>query len=94
MPYTDRALVDKYVAYTYPYEVQARIDDIKEQIKVRKLDGLIHYTQTFCFRQMYDIILRDCIDIPILTLEGDRPGKVDGRTGIRIEAFVDMIKEL
>ena len=93
MPYGDEDIVEQYLHYTYPYPMKGRIEDIKRAIKERNLDGLIHYTQTFCFRQIYDIILRESIPIPILTLEGDRPGGIDSRTAIRIETFIEMLKD-
>jgi len=91
IPFLGDDIVEQYLSYTYPYDIQGRIDDIAEAVRTRQLDGLIHYTQTFCFRQLYDIILRDSLDTPILTLEGDRPGTVDGRTAIRIETFIEML---
>ena len=92
MPYSTDGIVEQYTRYTYPYGSDARIRDIKEAIEERKLDGLIHYTQTFCFRQLYDIVLRENLDIPMLTIEGDRPGEVDRRTALRIDAFIEMLK--
>ncbi|RLB18821.1 MAG: 2-hydroxyacyl-CoA dehydratase [Deltaproteobacteria bacterium] len=93
MPFFDKEdIVGQYLRYTYPYDAEGRIQDIEEAIKERGLQGLIHYTQTFCYRQIYDIILREKISIPILTLEGDRPGKVDSRTALRIETFIEMLK--
>jgi len=92
MPFDHRDIVDQYLAFTYPYDIDGRLRDIKEAVAERHLDGLIHYTQMFCYRQLYDIIIRDELDIPILTLEGDRPGRLDGRTSLRIETFVEMIK--
>jgi len=92
LPYKEDDIVDLYLRYTYPYKIQARIEDIEEAIKERALDGLIHYTQTFCFRQIYDTILRERLPIPILTLEGDRPGRIDSRTALRIETFIEMLK--
>jgi benzoyl-CoA reductase/2-hydroxyglutaryl-CoA dehydratase subunit BcrC/BadD/HgdB len=91
MPYGCEDLTEQYIKYTYPYGMQGRIEDIKGAVKERRLDGLIHYTQTFCFRQIYDIILRETLSIPILTIEGDRPGPVDSRTAMRIETFIDML---
>ena len=91
MPYGCEDLIEQYLKYTYPYGMQGRIEDIKRAVEERRLDGLIHYTQTFCFRQIYDIILRETLSIPILTLEGDRPGPVDSRTAMRIETFIDML---
>lgn len=93
MPFADGELVDQYLIYTYPYDIQGRIDDIKRAVEERRLDGLIHYTQTFCFRQIYDIILRESLRIPMLTLEGDRTGPVDSRTTLRIETFVQILKD-
>lgn len=91
MPYGYDDLTEQYLKYTYPYDMQGRIEDIKRAVDERRLDGLIHYTQTFCFRQIYDIILRETLSIPILTIEGDRPGPVDSRTAMRIETFIDML---
>ena len=93
MPYGDEDIVEQYLRYTYPYEIKGRIEDIKNAIKERDLDGLIHYTQTFCFRQIHDIILREDLSLPILTLEGDRPDRMDSRIAIRIETFIDMLRD-
>ena len=93
MPYEEEDIVDLYLKYTYPYGVEGRIADIKSAIKERALDGLIHYTQTFCFRQIYDIILKESLTIPILTLEADRPGKIDSRIALRLETFIEMLKD-
>lgn len=92
MPYGEEDLLNQYLRYTYPYDAQGRIEDIREAVEQRRLDGLIHYTQTFCYRQIYDIIFRETLPIPLLTIEGDRPGRVDARTAIRLETFVDMLK--
>ncbi len=93
MPYENGDIIEQYLNYTYPYDVNRRIEDIRSAIKERDLDGLIHYTQTFCFRQIYDIIMRETLPLPILTLEGDRPGNIDSRTAIRIETFIEMLKD-
>jgi benzoyl-CoA reductase/2-hydroxyglutaryl-CoA dehydratase subunit BcrC/BadD/HgdB len=93
MPFGEEDLVEQYLLYTYPYSIEGRIRDIQRALAARELDGLIHYTQTFCYRQIYDILLRDALPIPILTLEGDRPGPLDGRSALRIETFVEMLRE-
>lgn len=92
MPYTSSNLVEQYRQYTYPYGAFARLEDIEEQLALRRVDGIIHYTQTFCFRQIEDIIYRQRIKLPFLTLEGDKPGRVDARSRMRLEAFVNMLK--
>jgi benzoyl-CoA reductase/2-hydroxyglutaryl-CoA dehydratase subunit BcrC/BadD/HgdB len=84
-------LVEVYRVFTYPYNLVGRINDIKSQIKKRAIDGIIHYTQAFCFRGIEDIVIRKELGVPILTLEGDRPGAVDSRSKLRIESFIDML---
>ena len=92
MPYPDLDLLDQYLAYTYPYDIFGRLADLGEAVATRRLDGLVHYTQSFCFRQMFDQILREHLRVPILTIEGDRPTPLDPRTRMRLEAFVDVLR--
>lgn len=93
MPHGASDLVEQYRAYTYPYDIFHRIEDITRQLEERKVDGIIHYVQSFCFRQIEDIVLRKNLPLPILTLEGDKPGNVDARTKIRIEGFLELLEE-
>lgn len=84
--------VKRYLEYTYPYGIMDRIKDIKEQVENRQIDGLIHYVQSFCYRQIQDILIKKHIDVPVLTIEGDSPGDIDGRTKIRIDSFIEMLE--
>ncbi len=92
MPYRTTTLVEQYLRYTYPYDVFSRVEDIREEVTRRRIDGLIHYVQSFCFRQIEDLIFRYRINLPILTLEGDRPAPLDARTKVRVESFVELLK--
>ncbi|MGD9402981.1 MAG: 2-hydroxyacyl-CoA dehydratase family protein [bacterium] len=92
LPFDCDDIVDRYLAYTYPYHIKHRLADIVAEIDRRGVDGVIHYVQSFCFRQIEDIIVRKRLDLPVLTLEGNRPGKLDLRTKMRIEAFLDMLR--
>ena len=38
-----------------------------------------------------DWLLREALDVPILTLEFDRPGPLDGQGRTRLEAFVERL---
>lgn len=89
----DADIVQMYLDFTYPYGVNDRITDIQNQIKERRLDGIIHYTQSFCHRGIDDILFKQEIEIPILTIEGDLPGNCDSRTKLRLESFLDMLKD-
>jgi len=86
-------IVEQYLAYTYPYGVFARLGDIEEAISERAIDGIIHYTQSFCFRQIEDMIFRKKLQIPLLTIEGDQPAPLDDRTRLRINAFIEMLRK-
>ncbi|HHT9153233.1 MAG TPA: 2-hydroxyacyl-CoA dehydratase family protein, partial [Candidatus Hypogeohydataceae bacterium YC40] len=79
MPYPSKTLLEQYLLYTYPYDIQGRVDDTRNEIKRRGIQGLIHYVQSFCYRNMYDTIFRRTLGVPILTLECDRPGGIDGQ---------------
>ncbi|NIA20376.1 MAG: 2-hydroxyacyl-CoA dehydratase [Anaerolineaceae bacterium] len=85
-------LTEQYLGYTYPYGVAGRIADIREQVARRRIDGLIHYVQSFCFRHIQDRLIRQAVELPVLTLEYDRPGALDGRSRTRLEAFVELLE--
>lgn len=92
MPFETDDLVEQYRLYTYPYDVFGRLADIQAEVAKRRIDGVIHYTQSFCFHQIEDMIIRRHLNLPILTLEADRPGRLDARTKLRIESFVEMLE--
>jgi len=85
-------LVERYLRYTYPYGIFFRLADIERETARRRLDGVIHYAQSFCYRQIEDLIIRRRVRLPVLTLEGDRPGALDARTRLRLDAFLDLLR--
>lgn len=93
MPFKTNDIVEQYRLYTYPYKVFIRIEDIAREAERRQLDGIIHYTQSFCYRQIEDQIIRKKLDYPILTLEGENPTGLDARNKMRLESFLSMIEE-
>ncbi len=91
MPYGITDLVEQYRAYTYPYDIFTRLDDVSAELGKRGVDAVVHYVQSFCFRQIEDMVVRRKLDLPVLTLEGDKPAPLDARTRIRIESFLEMV---
>jgi benzoyl-CoA reductase/2-hydroxyglutaryl-CoA dehydratase subunit BcrC/BadD/HgdB len=91
VPYMGDSLERAYSRYTYPYGIFARLEDINTAVDCRRLDGIIHYVQSFCFRGIEDIALRASVKVPVLTLQGDLPSRVSETMEIRIEAFLDML---
>jgi len=92
MPYDTADMVEQYRTYTYPYDIFHRLADILLELERRRVDAVIHYVQSFCFRQIEDMIVRQKVPLPILTLEGDKPTALDARTRIRIEGFLEMLE--
>lgn len=91
MPGKHGSLVEQYLSYTYPYGTSERIKDIANEAARRKLDGVVHYVQSFCFRQLADRAVRNALRAPVLTLECDRPGQLDARSLTRVEAFLELV---
>ncbi|MCL5779457.1 2-hydroxyglutaryl-CoA dehydratase [Desulforamulus profundi] len=92
MPFAIQDIVEQYRAYSYPYGIFYRLEDISRELERRQVDGVIHYAQSFCYRQIEDLIVRKKLKYPILTLEGDKPSKLDARTRMRLDAFLDMLR--
>jgi hypothetical protein len=93
MPKAEDDIFEQYLSYTYPYSVFGRIADLRANIIERSLDGIIHYVQSFCFRQIEDMILRKMLDVPVLTIEGGDSFFCDERQKMRIESFIEMLRE-
>jgi benzoyl-CoA reductase/2-hydroxyglutaryl-CoA dehydratase subunit BcrC/BadD/HgdB len=94
----DCDLVEQYLRFTYPYGYQPRIDDIRAEVVRRGIDGLIHYLQAFCFRELTDALIREDLrssvhaDVPVLTITGNHDRRLDAHLQTRLEAFVDMLE--
>jgi benzoyl-CoA reductase/2-hydroxyglutaryl-CoA dehydratase subunit BcrC/BadD/HgdB len=91
MPGGGATLAEQYTAYTYPYSIRERLRDIEAEIQRRQVDGIIHYVQAFCHRGIGDIVFRDALDLPMLTLEGNDEFSISSHVRTRLEAFLDMI---
>ncbi|MCP4229220.1 MAG: 2-hydroxyacyl-CoA dehydratase [bacterium] len=85
-------ILSAYSRYTYPYGIKRRLEDVTAEAKRRELDGIIHYVQSFCYRAIEDILLRKGVNLPVLTLEGDKPAPLSAQIRLRIEVFVEMIR--
>jgi benzoyl-CoA reductase/2-hydroxyglutaryl-CoA dehydratase subunit BcrC/BadD/HgdB len=92
MPQPGNSLAEQYSNYTYPYSIYERLKDITTELKKRRVDGVIHYVQAFCHRGIGDIIFRDAIDLPVLTLEGNNDFFLTNHIKTRVEAFLDMLQ--
>jgi benzoyl-CoA reductase/2-hydroxyglutaryl-CoA dehydratase subunit BcrC/BadD/HgdB len=92
MPQPGSSLAEQYSNYTYPYSIYRRVKDISDELTRRRVDGVIHYVQAFCHRGIGDIIFRDSIKLPIMTIEGNDDFFLNQHNRTRVEAFLDMIR--
>ena len=86
-------LVQQYLDYTYPYTAAQRARDINLQAETRGLDGVVHYVQSFCHRNLEDVVFRRLIRVPMLTVECDCPGTLGATARSRLENFVQVLGE-
>jgi hypothetical protein len=87
-------LARNYNDYTFARELEFRMDFLEKELKKRKVDGLIHYTQFACHHLLEDEIFRNRFNYPMLTIQGDMPKKTPQQAKLRIEAFSEMLCEL
>jgi benzoyl-CoA reductase/2-hydroxyglutaryl-CoA dehydratase subunit BcrC/BadD/HgdB len=92
MPKPGNSLAEQYKNYTYPYSIYDRLRDITAEIKKRRVDGVIHYVQAFCHRGIGDIIFKESLKLPVLTLEGNDEFLLSQHLKTRVEAFLDMLQ--
>jgi benzoyl-CoA reductase/2-hydroxyglutaryl-CoA dehydratase subunit BcrC/BadD/HgdB len=87
-----QCLENIYYNYSYPYDIIYRTELLSSEVRRRSARGVIHYVQSFCYRQIQDRLLREALPVPVLTLECDRPGHLDAGAVTRLEAFVESLR--
>ncbi len=87
------SFIAQYLAYTYPYSLSDRVADINEQCDLRRIDGVVHYVQSFCYRNMEDVIFSRELKLPFITVECDCPGTIGAQARLRMENFVQVLGE-
>ncbi|MCZ7392261.1 MAG: 2-hydroxyacyl-CoA dehydratase family protein [Candidatus Methanoperedens sp.] len=81
-----------YCDYTFARPLDFRIEFLQKELEKRKVDGVIHYTQFACHHVLEDEILRAKLDYPMLTIQGDLPGKTPEQIKLRLEAFREVLE--
>jgi len=93
MPAGSATLAEQYSSYTYPYSIEGRLIDIETEVEKRHIDGVIHYVQAFCHRAIGDIVFRNRLRMPVLTIEGNSDFALSQHLKTRLEAFIDMLNQ-
>jgi hypothetical protein len=85
------SLARSYSTYTFARPVEYRLDFLKRELRRRKVDGVIHYAQFTCHHLLEDCLLREELDWPMLTVQGDLPGGTPAQARLRLEAFGELL---
>jgi len=80
-----------YSNYTFARPADFRLDFLKRELNRRKVDGVIHYAQFTCHHLLEDGLLREELDWPMLTVQGDLPGETPAQVRLRLEAFGELL---
>jgi benzoyl-CoA reductase/2-hydroxyglutaryl-CoA dehydratase subunit BcrC/BadD/HgdB len=86
-----RTLARDYSDYTFSRPLDFRIGFLQKELEKRNVDGVIHYTQYACHHNLEDEVLREELDYPLLTIQGDLPGATSQQVKLRLEAFKEML---
>jgi hypothetical protein len=86
------SLARSYSEYSFAGPIKNRIEIIKDELRRRRVDGVIHYTQFACHHTLEDEIFREHLDYPILTVQGDLPRLSPEQIKLRLEAFAEMLQ--
>jgi benzoyl-CoA reductase/2-hydroxyglutaryl-CoA dehydratase subunit BcrC/BadD/HgdB len=81
-----------YSDYTFARPLDFRIEFLRKELDKRHVDGVIHYTQFACHHMLEDEVMRSELDYPILTIQGDLPGKTPEQIKLRLEAFREALE--
>jgi hypothetical protein len=81
-----------YCNYTFARPLDFRIKFLQKELRKRKVDGVVHYTQFACHHMLEDDIMRANLDYPMLTIQGDLPGNTPEQIKLRLEAFREALE--
>ena len=81
-----------YCNYTFARPLDFRIEFLRKELEKRHVNGVIHYTQFACHHMLEDEVIRSRLDYPILTIQGDLPGKTPEQIKLRLEAFREALE--
>jgi len=84
-------LARNYSTYTFARPVGFRLKFLRRELKKRRIDGIVHYTQFTCHHILEDGLFRQDLDWPMLTVQGDLPGETPAQIRLRLEAFGELL---
>lgn len=89
---TLRTMARNYAGYTFARDLEYRFGKLEEELKRRRVEGVVHYTQYACHHVLEDDMLRERLDLPMLTIQGDLARKCPEQEKLRLEAFAELLR--
>jgi len=94
MPNPGQSLAEQYANLTRPYLISHRLRDITAELKARRVDGIIHYNQAFCGKEIPAMLLRRTAGVPAITLDGNDEYALGKRMKARLRNFLEVVRRL
>jgi hypothetical protein len=85
-------LARNYAGYTFARDLEYRFDKLEGELARRRVEGVVHYTQYACHHVLEDDMLRERLDLPMLTVQGDLARKCPEQERLRLEAFAELLR--
>jgi hypothetical protein len=85
-------LARNYAGYTFARDLEYRFDKLEQELGRRRVEGVVHYTQYACHHVLEDDMLRERLDLPMLTVQGDLARRCPEQERLRLEAFAELLR--
>ena len=89
---TLRTMARNYAGYTFARDLEYRFKMLERELGRRRVEGVVHYTQYACHHVLEDDMIRERLDLPMLTIQGDLARKCPEQERLRLEAFAELLK--
>jgi hypothetical protein len=89
---TIRTMARNYAGYTFARDLGYRFDRLEEELRRRRVEGVVHYTQYACHHVLEDDMVRERLDLPMLTVQGDLARACPEQEKLRLEAFAELLR--
>jgi hypothetical protein len=89
---TQASMARNYAGYTFARDLEYRFGKLEEELKRRRVEGVVHYTQYACHHVLEDDMLRERLDLPMLTVQGDLARPCPEQEKLRLEAFSELLR--
>ncbi len=89
---TRDTMARNYAGYTFARDLEYRFDRLEQELSRRRVEGVVHYTQYACHHVLEDEMLRQRLDLPMLTVQGDLARRCPEQERLRLEAFSELLR--